>query len=374
MRIAALVALSLAATACARDGGPAEPESTAAVGEFLSTSELAGYDQALAPRPLTFPRDHASHPQFKTEWWYFTGNLSDAQRRLYGFQLTFFRFALAPNDPERDSPWRSRQAWMGHLAVTDAANGEFVHAERFSRDGLGLAGNSATPFRLWLEDWSATAIGSTPFPLRLLAATQEAGLDLTLDAGKPPVPHGEDGLDRKGPEAGNASYYYSMPRLSVDGELRIGEARHEVTGSAWMDREWSTNSLSPDLAGWDWLSLELSDGRDLMLYRLRTTAGGSSPFSSGSLIDTDGNALALELDDFVLEALEHWTSASTGSRYPVAWNVELPDQNLRLEVRPLIPNQEMNLAIRYWEGAIVAQGASDGESLTGRGYLELTGY
>jgi predicted secreted hydrolase len=374
MRMITLIVLSLSVMACAPDIGPAEPESSAAVSEFLTTSELAGYERALAPRPLAFPRDHASHPQFKTEWWYFTGNLSDAQSRLYGFQLTFFRFALAPNEPQRESPWRSHQAWMGHLAITDAANGEFLHTERFSRDGLGLAGNSVAPFRLWLEDWSATATGPAPFPLRLLAGTREAGLDLTLMAGKSPVAHGEGGLDRKGPEAGNASYYYSMPRLPVEGELRIGEARHDVTGSAWMDREWSTNSLSPELAGWDWLSVELSDGRDLMLYRLRTTAGESSPFSSGTLIAADGRATRLERDDFVLEAREHWTSEATGSRYPIGWSVELPEQNLRLEVRPLIPNQEMNLTVRYWEGAVVAQGTGDGESLTGRGYLELTGY
>ena len=374
MRTVALIALSLAVVGCARDVEQTELEPSAALSEFLTTSEFAGYERALAPRPLAFPRDHASHPRFKTEWWYFTGNLADAQSRPYGFELTFFRFALAPNEPQGESPWRSRQAWMGHLAITDAANGEFLHAERFSRDGLGLAGNTAAPFRLWLEDWSATATGSEAFPLRLRAGTPGAELDLTLVAGKPPVPHGEAGLDRKGPEAGNASYYYSMPRLSVDGELRIGEAQHEVTGSAWMDREWSTNSLSPELAGWDWLSLELSDGRDLMLYRLRTIAGESSPFSSGSLIGTDGSAVPLGRDDFRVEAIEHWTSSATGSRYPVGWNVELPNHDLRVEVRPLIPNQEMNLTIRYWEGAVVAQGTSGGESLTGRGYLELTGY
>lgn len=360
--------------ACTSDIEPAGPESSAAVGDLMTTTELAGYERALEPRPLEFPRDHANHPRFKTEWWYFTGNLADAQNRAFGFQLTFFRFALAPEQPRTDSPWRSHQAWMGHFALTDAANGEFVHAQRFSRDALGLAGNTAAPFRLWLEDWSATGTGPTPFPLRLLAGTREAGIDLTLSVGKAPVAHGEGGLDRKGPEIGNASYYYSMPRLAVEGELRLGEARHGVAGSAWMDREWSTNALSPGLAGWDWLSVELSDGRDLMLYRLRTTAGESSPFSSGSLIDADGTVTPLGPDDFELEAREHWTSAATGSRYPVGWNVNLPAHYLSLEVRPLIPNQEMNLAVRYWEGAIVAQGSRDGEPVTGRGYLELTGY
>lgn len=375
MRAVAAIALSLSAIACTGDVGTNdELGSSADVSEFLTTSELSGYDRAIAPRELAFPRDHSSHPQFKTEWWYFTGNLTDAQSRPYGFQLTFFRFALAPYEPQTQSPWRSRQAWMGHLAITDAANGEFIHAERFSRGALGLAGNSPSPFRIWLEDWSATATGPTPFPLRLSAGTRDASLDLTLTAGRPPIPHGEGGLDRKGPEAGNASYYYSMPRMSVEGELRIGQARRNVTGSAWMDREWSTNSLSPELAGWDWFSLELSDGRDLMLYRLRTDAGDSSPFSSGSLIGADGTTVQLGPADFVLEPQDYWTSASTGSRYPVSWNVELPTQDLQLNVRALIPNQEMNLAVRYWEGAILASGTANGESLSGRGYLELTGY
>ena len=365
MRAVAVIVLSLGFTACTGDVVTSdEPESSADVSEFLTTSELSGYDRAIAPRALAFPRDHSSHPQFKTEWWYFTGNLTDTQSRPYGFQLTFFRFALAPDQPQTQSAWRSRQAWMGHLAITDAANGEFIHAERFSRDALGLAGNSASPFRLWLEDWSAQATGPRPFPLRLRAGTRDAGLDLTLTAGRPPIPHGEEGLDRKGPEAGNASYYYSMPRMSVEGELHIDQARLTVTGSAWMDREWSTNSLSPELSGWDWFSLELSDGRDLMLYRLRTAAGESSLFSSGTLIGADGTAVPLGPADFVLEARDYWTSTSTGSRYPVGWSVELPAQDLQLNVRPLIPNQEMNLAFRYWEGAIIASGTGNGEPLS----------
>ena len=374
MRSAGALALSLILAACARDVGPAQSESSAAVSGFLGSAEIDGYERAVTPRQLEFPRDHASHPGFRSEWWYFTGHLTDAQTRPFGFQLTFFRFALAPDAPQTTSPWRSHQAWMGHFAVTDAANGAFLHAERFSREGLGLAGNTAAPFRLWLEDWSATGTGPAPFPLRLLAGTRETGLDLTLDVGKPPVAHGAAGLDRKGREAGNASYYYSMPRLSAEGELRIGETRHAVAGSAWMDREWSTSALSPELAGWDWLSLELSDGRDLMLYRLRTTAGESSPFSSGSLIGADGTATPLDRDDFELEAREHWTSPVTGSRYPVGWNVALPAHALRLEIRPLIPNQEMNLTVRYWEGAVLAQGSGDGGPVTGRGYLELVGY
>ena len=374
MRIALVLAFGLAVSACEREPGPAAAGSSANVSDFLTATDLAGYARASEPRRLVFPRDHASHPQFKTEWWYFTGNLGDPQDRRFGFQLTFFRFALAPNEPDGTSAWRGRQAWMGHLAITDAQDGRFVHAERFSRDGLGLAGNATEPFRLWIEDWSATSAGPDPFPLRLQASSPQAGLDLVLTAGRPPVAHGESGLDRKGPESGNASYYYSMPRFTVEGELNIGSKSHVVSGSAWMDREWSTNALSPELEGWDWLSLELSDGRDLMLYRLRTTTGDSSPFSSGSLIGTDGSIAPLNPDAFVLEATEYWTSPTTGVRYPVGWDVELAAQNLILEVRALIPNQEMNLAVRYWEGAVTAQGSSANTPVTGRGYLELTGY
>lgn len=340
----------------------------------MTATDIVGYERAVASRPLLFPQDHSKHSRFKTEWWYFTGNLSDARGDSFGFQLTFFRFAMTPNASITGSPWRSKDAWMGHLAITDVARGSFAHAERFSRDGLELAGNSADPFRLWIEDWSAVATGPEPFPLQLSATMPDGALDLTLSATKPPVAHGVDGLDRKGPELGNASYYYSVPRLAATGELWIGGEAHRVTGSAWMDREWSSNALSPDLEGWDWLALELSDGRDLMLYRLRTKAGTSSPFSSGSLISRDGQTVGLSSEDIILEAHEFWTSPASGRSYPVAWTVSVPAHNLELELRALIPNQEMNLSIRYWEGAVAATGASAGLAITARGYLELTGY
>jgi predicted secreted hydrolase len=263
---------------------------------------------------------------------------------------------------------------MAHMAITDVQTGRFVSAERFSRDGLMLAGNSANPFRLWIEDWAATAAGPDPFPLRLRADTGDASLDLNLAATKPPIGHGDRGLDAKGPQSGNASYYYSMPRLSASGALRIGDMRYAVSGSAWLDREWSTSALDPTLAGWDWLALELSDGRDLMLYRLRTNSGGSSPYSTGSLIAADGTVTTLGPADFELEAHTYWTSPATEARYPVGWNVNLPRDGLRLDIRALVPNQEMNLAVRYWEGAVSARGSHADSTVTGRGYLELTGY
>ncbi len=374
MRLTGIIVASLAVAACNGSRLEEAAESSVSLSALMATADIGGYERAVQSRPLRFPQDHGSHPRFKTEWWYFTGNLENARGDALGFQLTFFRFAITPRTAIAGSPWRSHDAWMGHLAITDVARGSFASAERFSRDGLELAGNSTNPFRLWIEDWSAVAAGSEPFPLQLSAAMPEGSLDLTLSATREPAAHGERGLDQKGSEPGNASYYYSVPRLATRGEIRLGENRHIVTGSAWMDREWSSNALSPDLEGWDWLALELSDGRDLMLYRLRTKQGASSPFSSGTIISRDGSTINLTSDDIALEAREFWTSPASGHAYPVAWQVTVPTQSLELEVRALIPNQEMDLSVRYWEGAVAARGSSAGAALTGRGYLELTGY
>jgi len=340
----------------------------------LLSGDLSGYALALETRPFAFPADHNSHPEFKTEWWYFTGNLEDGDGRAFGFQLTFFRYALSPQQRAGTSPWRAHQGWMGHLAVTDVAERRFFSAQRLSRAALGLAGNTAAPYALWLEDWSATADAADPFPLRLSAADRDFALDLMLTARKPPVLQGERGLDRKGPEPGNASYYYSVPRLSARGEIAIDDAVHAVQGNAWMDREWSSNALSPELQGWDWFAIQLSDGRDLMFYRLRTASGETSAYSGGTLIEADGSYRALAPEEIRLQATEFWTSPVSGARYPVGWQIEVPQEDLSLAVEALIPNQEMNLAVRYWEGAVAATGSSADGAISGRGYLELTGY
>jgi predicted secreted hydrolase len=350
------------------------PDTAMPIASLMVSADSDGYDRALSRRVFEFPADHRSHPRFRTEWWYFTGNVADEHASPFGFQLTFFRFAIAPPDAAGGSAWRSRQIWMAHLAITDVARGRFLRGERFARDGLGLAGDQVDPFKVWVEDWSAAGTSAEPFPLRLSAALPEATLELTLDSGRAPIAHGDGGLDRKGPEPGNASYYYSVPRLAATGEIGIGGSQHSVAGSVWMDREWSTNALSPELAGWDWLALTLSDGRDLMLYRLRTRTGAASRYSAGTMIAADGTAAMLESDEFALAALEYWTSPTTGSRYPVAWRVSVPKFSLELDVVARIPNQEMDLSVQYWEGAVTASDASGGSPLRGEGYLELTGY
>jgi predicted secreted hydrolase len=228
---------------------------------FLSGDDGADYARVLTSRPFEFPQDHASHPEFRSEWWYFTGNLAGSDERRFGFELTFFRFALAPEQPVRDSVWGANQAWMAHLSLTDAGADRFVAAERFSREALGLAGTQLEPFTLRLEDWAIVSEGADLFPLQLTAGTAEGELSLTLTALKPPVSHGDDGLDRKGPETGNASHYYSFTRLQASGRIRVGQREDDVSGLAWMDREWGTSALSRSLEGWDWFALQLSDGR-----------------------------------------------------------------------------------------------------------------
>src|SRR5204863_2426117 len=254
-------------------------EATVAVREALA-DDRAGFTRALAPRALSFPSDHGPHPEFRTEWWYYTGNLRTAAGRHFGFQLTFFRIALAPGAVVRASAWATRQLYFAHFAVSDVAGARFHAFRRGSREALGLAGASASPFRVWIEDWSAEGDGSSA---RLRASGGDVALDLELSAAKPIVAQGDRGLSRKGPEPGNASFYYSLTRMPARGIVRLGREILEVSGEAWMDREWSTSALAPGVQGWDWFALQLDDGRELMFYLLRRRDGGVDPFSAGTL-------------------------------------------------------------------------------------------
>jgi predicted secreted hydrolase len=382
-------------------GRPREHQLTAglSVAEALRGGSTAGYERALRPRPFTFPADHGPHLSFRTEWWYFTGNLggrpghgrtrTDTDNhgragRRFGFQLTFFRQALAPppDAPGRTSAWATRQVYFAHLALTDAAAdsdpGRFRSFERFRRGALSLAGAQARPFQVWLDDWQASGPAAGSFtPLHLQAADggpDGIALDLFLDAGKPPALQGDRGLSRKGSGLGQASYYYSLTRLPARGTIRSGGTAYPVTGLAWMDHEWSTSVLSADQVGWDWFALQLADGRELMWYQLRRRDGSADPASSGSLIEQDGTVRPLAAADLSLQVRDHWTSPRTGARYPSRWRLRVPAQSLDLDLRPLLADQELAVAFRYWEGAIEISGVSAGTPLQGRGYVELTGY
>jgi predicted secreted hydrolase len=344
-----------------------------AFSNVLSESDK-GFARALKPRKFSFPLDHGAHNQYRTEWWYFTGNLSSAEGRRFGYELTFFRFALSPDALASKSAWRSNQVYMAHLTLTDAEKDHFYVDERFSRAANGLAGASDKQYQVWLYDWSASARDSTDFPLRLSAKSDEFAIDFMLTPMKGPVFQGEDGLSRKSDEPGNASYYYSYTRLATEGSIRIGGNFFPVSGNSWMDREWSTSSLSKEQAGWDWFSLQLSDGSELMFYQLRRKDGRVDRNSSGSIVPADNVKVPLKAQDAAIEVLATWTSPHSKIRYPSSWRLSVPDQQLELDVVPLINDQELNVSVRYWEGAVSVKGTKNGRPVSGQGYVELTGY
>jgi len=404
--LAALLATAAWRLGRAPSGAATLPVARLNVAAALHAPDLRGFARALAPRPFVFPADHGSHPEYRNEWWYYTGSLTARDGRRFGFQLTFFRSALgppptpsattptslAPRDAVRSSAWATRQVWFAHFAVTDVAGHRFLAYERWERQALGLAGAEASPFRVWVGPWSAAAAGpevaGTP-PMHLAAGAAEAAVDLVVTAALPPVPQGDRGLSAKSAEPGNASYYYSLPRLLAAGMLRLGGERIAVTGLAWMDREWSTSSLAPGEAGWDWFGLQLDDGWELMLYRLRrrppappetpaaAAADLADPSSIATLIAPDGRTTLLPFSALHLAETGTWSSPAGNTRYPSGWRLTLPGAGptgLDLTVRPLLADQELRLSFRYWEGAVAASGTHGGRPVTARGYVELTGY
>lgn len=374
-----LLPLLFLLTAC---GDPTPTRAALSVAETLADTDTAGYARATEPRTFRFPADHGPHPAYKHEWWYFTGNL-EAANREFGFQLTFFRSALRPDTAVTiQSPWAASQAYMAHFAITDIEPGAFHAFERFDRGALGLAGavgGADAPMRVWIGDWEAAIIpapGSSStdgLAFRIRARDGGVALDLVLVPTRPIVLQGEDGLSRKGPEPGNASYYYSVTRLEARGTLLADGAEHAVRGLAWLDREWGTSALSPGIAGWDWFALQLDDHSALMLYRLRTDHGDTAPFSAGTFIAPDGTVTRIAADDFVLEELGTWSSPR-GGRYPSEWRVRVPGLDLIVDVRPRLADQELDLAFRYWEGAVAVVGRREGRAVAGKGYVELTGH
>ena len=353
--------------------------------ELLGDQGREGYAQAIENRDFVFPADHGPHPDFRNEWWYITGNLDSENGRRFGFELTIFRFSLTPPGTESsavESAWRGNQVYIGHFAVTDGGEGQFHVAQRYSRGSLGLAGAVADPFRVWLDNWSIAGARSGGRskdeyefgqPWRLQARDGEIALDLTLVPQKAPVLNGVNGLSQKAAMAGNASYYYSITRLQTEGTLQIGDREFVVSGLSWLDREWGSNGLSRDQQGWDWYALQLSDGSDLMFYNLRRSDGSQDRHSAGTLTLADGSTVHLSRDDLIVEVLDTWQSPR-GGRYPIAWQIDVPKVNLSLTIDPLMDAQELVTTVRYWEGAVDVSGWRGAMPITGRGYVELTGY
>lgn len=336
------------------------------------------WKQAQAGYQFSFPKDHASHPDFKIEWWYYTGNVQTKEGRRFGYQVTFFRVGI-DHTPANPSKWAVRDLFMTHLAVSDAQGQKYRYAEKLTRGGPGLAGAKADTYYTWNDDWHAGLEGKQH---KLYATDPKAGIDLVLDEGKAPAINGINGINQKGAREGNASHYYSLTRMPTRGTITVDGERFEVSGLTWMDHEFSTSFLEPEQRGWDWFSIQLSDNRELMLYRMRRADGSHDPRSSGTLVDANGKTTHLTDQDFTLTPGRSTFKSKNGAVYPTEWNVSVPSQQIELKVTTPLNDQELSLVqstgVAYWEGMIDVAGQSGGPSgrraVRGSGYLEMTGY
>ena len=359
-------AVLAAALLCARAGAP-----PGTVSDAGAASDAAGFQQAVPGRSFEFPRDHGPHPDFRHEWWYVTGNLDAADGERFGFELTFFRFALVPpGAPPTPSAWRAREIYMAHFAVTDAAQRRFRFAQKLSRAALGLAGAGAEPLHVWIDDWS---LAQTAPDWQLQAAQPGYEVALTLSPQGAPVLNGAAGLSEKSDDPADANYYYSIPRVAVHGRLLRGTQTLEVHGLAWLDREWGSGGLGAREEGWDWFALQFDDGTALMFYALRDRGGGRDLHSAGTWIDAGNGTRALANEDVAIAALAAWRN-SDGARYPAAWRIRVPSLALDVGVRPVLADQELKTSPPYWEGAVNVSGTRAGRGVRGRGYVELVGY
>ncbi len=340
--------------------------------ELPSDGEFA---RAEAPIEFEFPKDHGAHDDFQTEWWYYTGNLATESGRRFGYQLTFFRRAIVPPGSriERASNWGVEQVYLAHFALTDVQNNQFYANEKLARGSAGLAGAIGEPkYHVWLEDWSVIQVGENEYRMR--AQTDSVGIDFTLTNLKGEILQGDQGYSRKGEEIGNASYYISQTRLKTGGIIRVGGEELNVNGLSWMDHEFSTSALGEDQVGWDWFSLQLDNDMEIMLFTLRKEDGSIDSFSSATLILADGSTQLFSLDQFTVDVKSQWKSPNTDAVYPSEWVIHIPSVDLVLNVRPLISNQELVLSYIYWEGAVIAEGNIGEQTVSGYGYVELTGY
>jgi len=345
-------------------------------------------ESAADPESFRFPADHGPHPGFRNEWWYLTGNLNGEQGQRFGFELTFFRFALSPGvagavprgaEPQPVSNWRTNEVFIAHFAVTDEKNQQFHVAQRFSRGALGLAGAQGSPFKVWVEDWSIRElqdqdeIAAGTIQWELKASAQDFTLHLNLTSEKQPVLNGINGLSQKSATPGNASYYYSISRLRSKGTLQVAGQNHTVSGLSWLDREWSSSALDAGQQGWDWFALQLSDGSDLMFYSIRRNDGSQDEHSAGTWISRNGEVRHLSRDEVEIVVTGEWESPEGGT-YPSGWEIRVPGLELLLAVKPLMDDQELFTTVRYWEGAVNVSGQRNEQAIEGRGYVELTGY
>lgn len=342
---------------------------------FWSSSSVAQFRPALPGYRFEFPRDYFNHPDYQTEWWYYTGNLESADGQKFGFELTFFRKGVG-RDSAPKSAWEIEDIYLAHFALSDLSGKKFFHTERTNRAGPGIAGASAAPQKVWNGNWSVLWTQGTE---QLNALYGDHSLSLTLTPQKPPVIHGENGVSQKSEGAGRASHYFSETRLAARGTITFASRQYTVSGLAWMDHEFFTHQLEDDQVGWDWFSVQLNDDTELMLFQIRRRDGSIDSYSSGTFVDAKGHSRNIPSSEFQLSAgPEHWTSPSTHARYPTRWEVRIPSLNLTLQATTPLQSQELvstsKVVPSYWEGAILLQGKKNSAAVSGSGYLEMTGY
>ena len=354
-------------------------DTTASIVQIVSEEDSdLKFAKVARPSQISFPSDHGPHTDFRTEWWYFTGNLLTPDKTHFGYQFTIFRRAVSAEKPDLPSDWSTNQIYMAHIALTDPKEGDFYSEERFSREALDMAGAQLDPLRVWLDDWVMEGVPGNCngcLDIQIHARAKNFALSLNLTSLKPAVLHGENGYSRKGAGPDNASYYYSLTRMGTKGQVVLNEQEFSVSGTSWMDHEWFTSVLDANQAGWNWFSIQLEDGRDIMFFELRRENGDATEFfNEGTLVNPQGDWIRLSMQDVKLTKLRTWKSEKSGSEYPVDWKMEIPKHNLSLTLKAVIDNQERIDSLKYWEGAINVTEQEDSKKLVGRGYIEMTGY
>jgi len=332
------------------------------------------FERALPGRSFSFPRDHYSHPEFRTEWWYYTGHVGSRDGKSFGYQLTFFRTGLR-RERSSQSRWALKSLFFAHFAMTNEGEKGFTFREKISRGALGQAGAATDRLHVWVEDWILKGDG----PDHLLEARDPSmAIRFRLTPLKPPVVNGINGVSQKAEGVGNASHYYSITRMKTSGELTIKGKVLTVEGISWMDHEFGTNQLQTYQVGWDWFSIQMENNTELMLYVIRHRDGNPDPYSSGTFIYPDGSSRHIRLEEFDIRALKTWKSRKTGARYPARWKVRISGLEIDLTVTPTVADQELttreSTRVTYWEGSVRVNGTYQGKPISGVGYVELTGY
>lgn len=332
----------------------------------------SGFRPALPGYVFEFPRDHGTHDEYRTEWWYYTGHLQTESGRRYGFELTFFRVGVTPPEAPQETKWDLRDLALAHFAITDIGGKKFRYYEKLNRMSPYTAMAAAGRLDVFNEGWRATTMPDGAW--RITASQNGDAIDLVLRTRKPPAIHGENGISVKAQGVGYASHYYSMTRLAVSGTV----AGEKCSGIAWMDHEFGSSALRENQQGWDWFAIQLDNDSELMLYQIRRTDGTPDVTSSGSLVTSDGEVIHLRHDDFTIRSLRRWKSPKSGATYPMGWAISIPGLKIAVRLDPALDDQELvtraSTRVTYWEGACDVDGSFENVSVSGQAYVEMTGY